>query len=377
MLIGTYIDPVFGTVNRSLFTQLRLSTENPNFGNNPIIDSVVLSLAYGIPAFYGKQPLSQQNISVYQLSEGIESGATYYANDSLPYHLTDLASAVAFIPQPDKNITIDNQALLPQLRVLLSSSFGQEILNRSDIDLITNVAFQNYLKGLYITTKNSTGLNTGDGALLRFKLEDPQTKITLYYHTNSTSGNSFDIPIGGNYYFTQIKHNHSNADADFVSQKNNTSFSQNQIVYLQPAGASVKVTMPYLSQLLDSGQITINKAELAIKANTSPTYNTSVFTAPEKLKLLGINDDGSTYSIPDEFEGEYYYDGNYNFTSGAYTFHIARYIQRVLTGKLKNNGLLLQPINEIIRPERTVLGGGGPLDNVYKMGLKITYTRMP
>jgi len=53
-LLGTYLDPVFGKTFASLYTQLRLPTNNPLFGTNPLIDSVILSLVYD-PAYFGKK----------------------------------------------------------------------------------------------------------------------------------------------------------------------------------------------------------------------------------------------------------------------------------------------------------------------------------
>ena len=47
-LLGSYNDPVFGTYNAEVYTQVRLSGNAPNFGNldSIIIDSLILGLEY-------------------------------------------------------------------------------------------------------------------------------------------------------------------------------------------------------------------------------------------------------------------------------------------------------------------------------------------
>ena len=42
--IGAFSEPVFGGQKVSYFTQVRLSSYNPDFGKNPVVDSVVLTL---------------------------------------------------------------------------------------------------------------------------------------------------------------------------------------------------------------------------------------------------------------------------------------------------------------------------------------------
>jgi hypothetical protein len=377
ILLGTYVDPVFGKTKASLYTQLGLSVGSSNFGTNPLIDSVVLSLVYDA-SVYGKTPLVQQNISVYRLSADLDVNNTYYAHDTISTLATDLASAFAFVPAPTAPVNINGVSLLPQLRVPLDANIGQEILNRPSSDLASNTAFQSYLKGLYITTKNTSGLSSGEGNILRFKMADAETKLTLYYHNSDTTAlQTYSLPLNSGAYFSQFKHDYAAANADFVSQINSTSSTQNKTVFLQPGATRIKITAPYINRLLDSSGIIVNKAELIFRVNDASEYQTDIFTVPEKILVYGINTDGSTYQLPDEQEGTLYYDGNFNTTTKQYTVNIARYVQQILDGKLSNNGLYLVPVYETINPNRLVIGGGSSLDNTYQMKLRITYTRLP
>ncbi|HSM64544.1 MAG TPA: DUF4270 family protein, partial [Gillisia sp.] len=45
-LLGVYNEPVYGQQVANVLTQLSLTTNNPEFGTQPIVDSVVLTLPY-------------------------------------------------------------------------------------------------------------------------------------------------------------------------------------------------------------------------------------------------------------------------------------------------------------------------------------------
>lgn len=45
-LIGEFEDPVFGNTKTSILTQLRIQNTNPDFGQNPVVDSVILTLPF-------------------------------------------------------------------------------------------------------------------------------------------------------------------------------------------------------------------------------------------------------------------------------------------------------------------------------------------
>ena len=51
-LLGSYVDPVFGKTNASFLTQFVASSNQLDFGSNPIADSIVLSMTYS--GYYGK-----------------------------------------------------------------------------------------------------------------------------------------------------------------------------------------------------------------------------------------------------------------------------------------------------------------------------------
>ncbi len=377
VLLGTYLDPVFGKTSASIYTQLMLSTENPGFETNPILDSAVLSLVYD-PSYYGKAQHAAQNINVFEVLEDIKD-TSYYSNESLSVSSVSLANYM-FVPNLTKSDTIFGEAMKPQLRIRLAN-FGQNILdNQGTANLISNDAFQSYFKGLYITTENTTGLSSGDGNILRFKLADSQTRLTLYYH-NDTEGDSlkYYFSLAGAAHFSNFTHDFSAVDANLASQLSSLPPIQNDVVFIQAmSGTKVKIEMPYIMNWNKLGPIGINKAELVIKINTNAAYELETFAAPERLKVYGINDDGSDYFLPDDLyeNANHPFGGYYNPDTKEYRINISRYIQQILNGKIKNNGLHLLAFNGAINANRVVVGGGGN-GSLYQMKLNITSTKVP
>ena len=80
-LLGSYVDPKLGTADYGFVTQLLLSANNPNFGDQSeiTIDSVVLSLRYSTlntVSKYGE--LDPQTFEVYEVLDDIYYDSTYY-----------------------------------------------------------------------------------------------------------------------------------------------------------------------------------------------------------------------------------------------------------------------------------------------------------
>jgi Domain of unknown function (DUF4270) len=376
-LFGYYWDPVFGKTSASIYTQLTLNSLNPDFGTNPVIDSVVLSLAYDTSYCYGKTPKVQQNINVYQLAADMVPNTIYYSDQTIPLSATStvLTNAFSVIPNLTSSRTIDGEVLRPGLRVPLDTAFGRRLLNSNSLS--SDAAFQTFMKGLCITTENMVSMSSGEGNILKINFGDSQTRLRLYYHIGLTNFN-YDFSIGSTaVLFTHFNHNFT--DPDMNAQINGSTGKQNDIVYVQSMnGAEVKIEMPYITSLNNSTIHTINKSELVIKVDTSALYQTQIFTPPAQLYVYGINDDGTNYVLSDAYEPVnysygIYIGGVYNSSTAEYRINISRYIQQVVSGKVKNNGLYLVAYKGAYNANRAVLGGGS--SSAYQMKLHVTYTK--
>lgn len=371
-IIGTYMDPVFGRSSASLFTQLNLSTLNPAFGT-PIVDSVVLSIAYN-SAYYGKTQRVKQRVNVFQVLEDIKSENAYYSNnDTLALEPTDLANNYEFTPRPTDSVYVTNKKVKPHMRIPLDTAWAHTLMTNGTFS--TKAGFQAAMKGIFITTQATNPLSSQKGNMMYVKCGDEsQSKVTIYYHNATADSLTYDFPLGSVARFSHFQHDRSTAINDLKTQLDGTSPAQNSTVYVQSmAGVKTKIEMPYLMNWLNQGKISINKAELVIKVDVNQTYMLDTFAAPVKLVLFGINDDGTNYVLPDANEGDSYLGGGYNATTHEYRFNIGRYVQQVLTGKKNNNGLYLLAANGAINANRVVLGGG---TGSNAMKLNISYTKL-
>lgn len=384
-LIGKYIDPIFGTSSASMYTQVRLPSNiaATTFGTLPVCDSIILSLVYEGTA-YGKKDRKQQKLNVYQLTESMNTATTYYSTNTLSKNSMDLTAAngYLFYPRLLDSVTTTTIAgdikLKPQLRAPLDNSFGQLLLNNQTTgNLANNTAFQDFFNGIYITTENTATLS-GEGNILHFKMGE--SKITLYYHNSNATNNdtlSYDFSLGSVARFNHFEHDYTTVDPLLDAQINVASPpAQNGTVFIQSmSGVRSKIEFPYLMNWVSGGLIGVNKAELVISVDTSvATYMRDTFAAPSALILFGINDDGTTFAIPDAFEGATYFGGTLNSSTVQYRFNIARYIQQVLDGKRNNNGLYILASNGAVFANRVVIGGAS--STTRPMKLNLTYTKL-
>jgi hypothetical protein len=143
-LLGSYFDPVFGFNTAGFYVQLRLPNTNVDFGPNPVLDSIVLSLVY-TGNHYGKLA-ARQRVHVYEILEGFHRDSAYYAYTRLHCSPVDLANK-SFVPRPRDSVQLGGLRFAPQLRMKLDPSLGQKFLNASATpDLEDNTKFLEFLK---------------------------------------------------------------------------------------------------------------------------------------------------------------------------------------------------------------------------------------
>jgi hypothetical protein len=77
----------------------------------------------------------------------------------------------------------------PHLRIPLTKTFAQHLLDTDTNILETPASFLSYFKGIYVTTNT----NYITDAVLYLNLNSPLSRITLYYHNDTEDSLSFDI----------------------------------------------------------------------------------------------------------------------------------------------------------------------------------------
>ncbi len=373
-VIGNIHDPVFGDHKGTAFAQFSMSGSSVNFGTNPVIDSVVLTLQ--ISSYYGDTN-SRVAFRVYQLTEPI-SGDKYYQNNSVSYDPTPLNySLTQYSIQPNTHVIVDTNSYNPHLRIRLSQAFGQYLLNNSQ-HMTSNSSFQNFFKGICIDAISHSGSN---GYMIISNLNSALTGINLYYHNDEQSAKRYRFSCSSSSCkrFNSFTHNYlSSSDANFTQEVlGGDREIGNSVLFVQAmGGVKTRVTFPYLKDAFKSlnNRVVINKAELVI-TNVAP--DETFWVQPTNLTLQGISEkDGKIMYLPDDeyYTGATYFGGNYDATKHEYRFRITKYVQGlILQNSELSNSVNLVLRGSAVRANRLVFGGTGLSDN-KRMRLELSYT---
>lgn len=377
-LLGIYNDPVFGTAIAGIYTQVRLSVENYNFGDpsNVFVDSVVLSLAYS--GIYGNTV--PQGFRVFELSESMNKDSMYYSTKTFLMEPSPAGSVSGLVPDLTDSVNVGGQNEPPQMRIALKNSFGQKLISESGYFFGSNTDFLSKFSGLAILPDTSTAPAAGDGAILYFDLKSPFSRLTVYYSGqkyHSVRPDSTE-PVSKKYEFL-INDNCARVNNFAFSRPGISIFASDSLagnnnIYIQSmAGARAKIKVPFIESFIGKGRIVVNKAEIILKVEDNTT---GLFSPHSGLFLTNIDSSGKAGFLLDQFEGDDHYGGTFNSSAGEYVFNITRHMQYLLNnyyeGKDYNNGMFLMGGGKAVNASRTILKGN--LSSSGGIKLKISYT---
>jgi hypothetical protein len=197
--------------------------------------------------------------------------------------------------------------------------------------------------------------------------------MTLYYHED-TVAKSYDYTLVGAARVNHQQHDFSGSSAGMQLQD---SSYHDSLTYIQAmAGLKANLSFPYLSNLISSGKIVINKAELVITVGSF--QDTATFPVTGTLLLLAYDENGGLTYLTDFLDQGITFGGIYGIpTPHTYKFNIGRHLQRILDGNLANNGFSLNIISSVVQADRAVIGSGKSLGgNTAKMKLNLYYTKL-
>lgn len=246
--LGIYNNPKFGVTKAHFVTQVELSTENPSFGYDPVIDSVYLYVPYfstlestetsgeriyELDSIYGNPETGKFKLSVlengyylrdFDPSDNLQSAQKYYSDDKNlidPFKGSELLNNSSNVDQNNEfyfskkelyiyktdgaGLYLDsNGAVLSDqndasLRVikdrktpgiwldLKSSFFQQKIIDATATgNLFNNNIFKNYFRGLLFEVEE---INPGQGALAILDFSRAELKILYKASAEPTAEN--------------------------------------------------------------------------------------------------------------------------------------------------------------------------------------------
>jgi len=359
VLLGSMNDPVFGRTQASFMTQLRLSTNKVDFGENVVLDSVQLLLKY--KSAYG-DTLQLQKMRVYELTQPLYYDSAYYSNLNPEgwYDEANPAGALDFYPTPGAD----------SLLVTLNEWVGYKILQADTSHLADNTAFLEFVNGLYVTTEAADA----SGSISYFNLSGGKSRMIIYYHNEAEDSLSYEVLINSNCTWVGLfDHDYVGAE---VAPLINDSSAYNDLLYLQTmAGLRGHLNFEFNDSLLAvvDGGVAINKAELVLPVD--PATGSDLYKVPPALRVFGVNSDGTNSFIGDILLGDEYHGGYYNSDRNAYFFNVTVFIQNLLhpdpAFRADNTGLFLTINDDRITANRVALLNGRHPEGMH---LIITYT---
>ena len=372
-ILGHISDPVFGKSSAGIFTQLALSGSAVNFGSNPVIDSVILTLQ--LSGYYGDTN-SNVGFRVHQLNEALDSETKYYQNSTVNYDPTPLNySLTGYSIRPNSSIVVDTNVLGAHLRIRLSDQFGQYLLNHQD-DL--NNRLKDFLKGLYIDAVSHTG---NEGYMLITNMTSALSGMTLYYHNDENQPQRYTLSCSENSVrFTHFDHAYSTSvNPDFIQEvlQGQTTLGEKVLFVQGGGGVKTRITFPYLENTFAQydNKVVIHRAELVI-TNADP--NERFFIQPSILTLQGIRkSDNAIRFLPDDdyYTNANYFGGTYDASKMEYRFRITKYVQQLILQQDDwSNTINLIVRGSAVRPHRLVFEGTNPA-SPSRLRLEITYSK--
>lgn len=389
--VGYFKDPVFGSTDARTFSQV-FSTGG-HFGEGPVLDSAVLILRYPSlinEAVYG-DTLSPVNIVVEELAEEMVDTAEYYT-DQL-FETGQVIGSLEFTINRKDSIML--QAIVkdgpdslikspPQLRIKLDPAyFTSKFLNIDTSILNDQEEFLNYFKGISLRMDSSA--LASNGALMSFNIASEEaSEIRLYYRTNDnadTLSKSFPLNSAATQ-ASYVYHNYAGTPVAAALEGNGDGS-----LYIQGLqGLQTKLSFPWLKNLIDSGMVNVNKAELVF--SVIPGTGTSYPPAPKLTLHQGPAENGFIRHIVDTYANSTvarFFSGVYQEETNTYRFNITRYVQALLNGEADDDSLYVGVLNTVYQgqnlvgsiygisqPTRVIVGGAHP---DYKARLEIVYSK--
>lgn len=359
-LLGSYNDPKFGGFNASFYTQFRLVSANPDFGDPSqiIIDSLVLAFKYA--GYYGD--LSPQTFEIYQLNDDLYADSIYYSFSSKEVKSSNLVpiGMGTITPKPNQVSIVGGDSLDAQLRIHIDTNFARLLIEESSNgnSFSSNEAFLNFFKGFFIKTNNIVQ-GSGSGAVFYFNLNDAASKLTMYFKSAGVN-KTFDLLMNSTCAdFTRISISNSGTNISNVLQNQ---YLGNTEFYAQAFKHRAIVKIKHINALPKNTIIHKASLTLPIQYQTGyrfkPGVNVSVAT---KLKST------------DQYFTSLATLGSYQEFEKHFIIDVRDYFQAVLKEDIENTGLVISPRYFINSAERIIFNGKYTT-NKKKPQLVVIYT---
>ena len=375
VLLGSMNDPLLGTISSGAYAQCGLFEPNSDFPNTEEPDSAVLFIPFinGLN-FYGDKQ-TYQGFSVYPLKTNITATNTYYQGDV--FEMDETLESRYYGPVYNyKSDSIrykkNNILLTPGIRVRLSTGMARKLMQLPKEAYTSQEKLISYFPGIAIMPENRD-LGEGKGGLGVYDFNNVisfayRAKIMLYYRDTATQVFTFN---GSK---TTVNKGMPGTYKPAVLQQLQHPATSYNVTYAQsPNGLKTHIRIPFLLNLLQQGNIAINKAELFLYVDASAT--TPQHPAPGRLNLFQPAGKTSDINAFVEDGTSDNYGGTYDEANKRYRFTVTKHLQNLLNAKKFYNEDFNYGLYLAVPSDQPVSGARVAIDHA-KTKLVITYTKL-
>lgn len=284
-IAGSYNDVELGQSNSSFVTHLLLESSQPDFGDNPRLDSARMVLRY--IGYYGdtSKPMS---IKISQLDEYLDPDPAepYYSSKQWKRGQL-LGDSGPIIHSPNGRDLIENDLAVSRLAIPLDTAYLQQFILDEAVNgnpgFENNTDFIEYFNGIVVESGGE------DGCMLYFEVVSGLSRIELYYHNDTDTSVFYLETDNSGTLVNSFEHDYSTAPFD---PDNPDTANGEMYTYVQAMGGVITaLEFPSLANLVDSSFL-VNKAELILRSEIGS--DADGFAAPTQLLMLqtGANDTG-------------------------------------------------------------------------------------
>jgi hypothetical protein len=383
-MFGNYSDPLFGKALASIYGQVVLDFDSPNY-EDAVLDSIILTLRYDSVATYGVLDQAPFGIGVFRIVGDTDIEEEYYSNSNIEIDEANILGEISsFIPGVSfvdsikglldyrtnpKGDTIDIPA---SLRISLSNDLGTEFIEYGESIYESTSNFVDEFKGIYLKPLTETP------GLLSFDITSTSTSgITLYYTVEDTIHRQYQYDFSSRFIqFNNFEHDFSGSVVENVFDDKTLGDS---ILFIQSlSGPLAKIEIPNLEQF---DKTIVNKAELTFTVAVLDEDEPDNYPASNNLLAVERDQGNDRYlALTDALIGGSNFGGRLTEKTGSdgemiqtYTMNISSYFQDILD-ETEDPVIYLRAFPKQEQGSRVVIYGPG--HSKYPMKLTLAYTQL-
>jgi hypothetical protein len=387
--IGSNLDPVFGKVDAGLYLNANTNKTNISFGTKPVLVYSEIVLVVDAKNYAGDSA-SVLSFSIFPVDSVLRTNRNYYGNQNNLHQAAHLPTVHKGLISEMKGPDLLNKKVL---RIRFDSLYASGILNGTE-HLENNTKFQAKYKGFYIAASVA---DNKEGVIFKCDMQDALSGLYLRYYENDTTQTEkefkFDFTGTAAVKFNTFAYDYTGAQSVLKSQLSGDTTSGAQNLFVKGPGITdVRIQVPGLRDLSDSVALSVNRAEISFSVDESFVF-TGRHVLPPALTLMPLDSAGNPYFARDMMTtiDNPRYNGKYDAAAKKYVFNLARHVQAVFNGEVRNHGFILMVANperidfiniggNLIRTVRKDIYSEGAIlhgsNSILKPVLSLNYTRL-